>query len=121
MPAPQQADMRISCILYDGDVFQTEADEYVEIANLGSGPQDLAGWKLQDIDDGTPIFLFPSHILVAGGVIRVYTNEIHAEWGGFSFGRGSAAWTNNVSQADTAGLFDESGALVSQMSYPPGC
>ena len=113
--------MQISCILYDGEVFQTEADEYVEIVNLGSGPQELAGWKLEDIDDGTPVFPFPSYILVPAGVIRVYTNEIHSEWGGFSFGRGSAAWTNDISQADKAGLFDQSGALVSQKSYPPGC
>ena len=113
--------MKISCILFDGDVFQTEADEYVEIVNFGSGSQELAGWELTDIADGTPTFPFPSYILDPGGVIRVYTNEIHVESGGFSFGRGSAIWTNDTSEADTAGLFDKSGALVSQKSYPPGC
>ena len=107
--------------MYDGLVPQTEADEYVEIVNLGSGPQDLAGWKLVDIADGSPTFPFPSYILNPGEVVRVYTNEIHEEWGGFSFGRGSAIWTNKTSEADSAGLFDEAEALVSQKSYPPGC
>ena len=107
--------------MYDGLVPQSEADEYVEIVNLGPGPQEMAGWELVDIADSTPTFPFPSYILDPGGVIRVYTNEIHVEWGGFSFGRGSAIWTNDISEADTAGLFDESGALVSQKSYPPGC
>ena len=116
---PPQANVQIRCIFYDGEVYQTESDEYVEIVNLGSGPQDLAGWRLVDIDDGFPSYEFGLYVLESGASIRVYTNETHAEWGGFSFGRGSAAWANGT--PDTAGLYDESGLLVSQMSYPPGC
>ena len=118
-PPPPQANVQIRCIFYDGEVYQTESDEYVEIINLGNGPQDLAGWRVVDIDDGFPSYEFGSYVLESGTSIRVYTNETHPEWGGFSFGRGSATWANGT--PDTAGLFDESGLLVSQMSYPPGC
>ncbi len=120
-PPPLQANVKILCIFYDGVVYRTESDEYVEIVNLGSGPQDLAGWRLVDIDDGSPSYDFGSYVLESGASIRVYTNEIHPQWGGFSFGRGSAAWANDTAQPDTAGLFDEAGLLVSQKSYPPGC
>ena len=72
-----------------------------------------------DISDGRPEFQFPSSILDAGGTVRVYTNEVHPEWGGFSFGRGSAVWSN--SDPDTAGLYNESGDLISSKTYPPGC
>ena len=90
---------------------QSEADEYVQIANLGSAAVDLAGWRLADISDGTPEFTFPSHNLSPGGRVRIYTNEDHSEWGGFSFGRGTAIWSN--SDPDTAGLFNGQGAQVS--------
>ena len=118
-PPPIQANVQILCIFYDGAIFRTEKDEYVEIVNLGDGPQDLAGWRLVDIDDGSPSYDFGSYVLESGASIRVYTDEIHPDWGGFSFGRGGAVWANST--PDTAGLFDESGLLVSQMSYPPGC
>ena len=100
---------------------QTESDEYVEIRNYGYGPVDLLGWRLRDTADGTPEFVFPSYVLEAGQSVRVYTNEVHPESGGFSFGRGSAVWTNSTNDPDRAGLFNPQGALVSEKSYPPGC
>ena len=121
-PAPQP-DVRIVCILFDGEEPRTEADEYVEIANVGNGPQELSGWKLIDVTQGTPQFVFPSYALQPGAVIRVYTNQVNAEWGGFSFGHGAAIW-NNV-YYNTAALYDEAGQFVSSKSYnptqPPGC
>jgi len=107
--------VQISKIFYDGIVPRTESDEYVEITNLGSAPVDLKGWMLKDISDGSPSFTFPSYILQAGKSIRVYTNEIHPEYGGFSFGRGSAIWNN--SSPDTAALFNAQGQEVSRKSY----
>ena len=107
------------CIFFDGEVYRTESDEYVEIANLGDAEQDLAGWTLLDVDDGSPSFLFPAWTLEPGGAIRVYTNEVHPQSGGFSFGRGTSIWNNN--DPDTAALYDQNGDLVSSKSYPPGC
>ena len=106
-------------MFYDGVASAQEPDEYVEIINVGSAAQDLEGFRLVDIADDGPEFLFPTWQLGPDESVRVYTNETHPESGGFSFGRGSAVWNN--SEPDTAGLYDPEGSLVSEMSYPPGC
>jgi len=109
------SNVQITYIFYDGVVYQTESDEYVEITNLGDSSQDLDGWELIDISEGYPSFTFPSYILVPGAKIRVYTNEIHPEWGSFSFGWGKAVWNN--SSPDTAVLNNAQGQEVSRKSY----
>ncbi len=115
-PTPTVAsNVQITRIFYDGLVYRVESDEYVEIKNLGSQSQDLAGWVLKDIDEGYPSFTFPSFILEPGASIRVYTNEIHPEYGGFSFGYGKAIWNNT--NPDTAALYDAQGQEVSRKSY----
>ncbi len=111
--------VRIVCVFFDGEASRAEPDEYVEITNAGRASQALAGWRLLDVADGRPEFVFPARTLDPGETIRVYTNEAHPEWGGFSFGRGSAIWSNSA--PDEAVLYDENGALVSRKSYPPGC
>ena len=119
-PYPTNTGIEIECIFYDGLVPRSEADEYVQIRNGGSGEVELKGWRLEDLGPRGPEFTFEdSYVLAVGDRIRVYTNQVHREWGGFSFGRGSAIWSNDNS--DNAGLFDPSGHLVSQKSYPPGC
>ncbi len=109
----------IECIFYNGLVPRNEADEYVQIANLGGSPADLNGWRVTDLDEGHPSLVFPSYVLGLGGRVRVYTNQIHPEWGGFSFGSGTAVWNNEDS--DKAGLFNPQAIQVSSLSYPPGC
>ena len=114
-PAPSATNVQITRIFYDGLVFRVESDEYVEIKNLGSEPQDLAGWLLKDISEGYPSFTFPHYILAPGAAIRVYTNELHPEWGGFSFGYGKAVWNNK--SPDIAALYNTQGQEVSRKSY----
>ena len=109
------SDIQITHIFYDGLVFRVESDEYVEITNLGDQPQDLAGCVLMDISEGYPSFTFPSYILAPGKSIRVYTNEYHPEWGGFSFEYGRAIWNNN--EPDVAVLYNSQGEEVSRKSY----
>ena len=109
------SNVQITKIFYDGLVYRVESDEYVEITNLGSEPQDLAGWVLKDISEGYPSFTFPHYVLAPGGAIRVYTNEIHPEWGGFSFEYGKAVWNNT--DPDTAALYNVQGQEVSRKSY----
>ena len=87
--------------------------------NRGGVPQNLSGWRLTDIADERPEFVFPAWTLLPGQRVRVYTNEVHDEWGGFSFDHGRAIWSNG--EPDEAGLFDAAGELVSTKSYPPGC
>ena len=72
-----------------------------------------------DVDDGRPRFVFPSWVMAPGSVVRVYTNQVHRQYGGFSFGSGTAIWNN--AEPDEAALYDRSGTLVSRKSYPPGC
>jgi len=117
-PPPSQTgtgDVQIVSIFYDGLVPRVESDEYVEIANLGGEPVEITGWVLKDIADGSPSFTFPSFILQPGTRIRVYTNEIHPEHGGFSFSYGKAIWNN--SEPDIAALLDANGREVSRKSY----
>ena len=118
-PSKTGPDVTIRCIFFDGIVSRFEPDEYVEITNLGDTAQQLSGWRLLDVADGRPEFTFSSRTLGPGETVRVYTNEVHEESGGFSFGRGSAIWSNSA--PDEAALYDETGALVSRKSYPPGC
>ena len=121
-PVPLAAGMVIECIFFDGVVPRNESDEYVQLLNNGASPVDINGWTLRDMDlnEKDQTFTFGgSHILPSGDRIRVYTNEYHPEWGGFSFGRGTSIWNN--SNSDTAGLFNPAGALVSTRTYPPGC
>ena len=107
--------VQITYIFYDGLVFRVESDEYVEITNLGDQPQNLAGWKLKDRSEGYPSFTFSSYILAPGKSIRVYTNEYHPEWGGFSFEYDWAIWNN--SEPDVAVLYDKQAKEVSRKSY----
>ena len=115
-PEPERTtSVQITHIFFDGQVYRTESDEYVEIRNLGNESVDLAGWKLVDVDEGYPSFTFPIYTLQPGESTRVYTNEIHSEYGGFSFGSGKAVWNN--SSPDTAVLYDAQGQEVSRKSY----
>ena len=114
-PTIEVPNIQITSIFYDGQVPRVESDEYVEITNLGDQPQDLAGWVLNDISEGYPSFTFPSYILAPGKSIRVYTNEYHPEWGGFSFEYSQAIWNN--SKPDIAVLYDSQGREVSRKSY----
>ncbi len=107
--------VQITYIFYDGSVPRAESDEYVEITNLGDQAQNLAGWRLEDISEGHPSFTFPSYILAPGKSIRVYTNEHHPEWGGFSFEYSRAIWNN--SEPDVAALYNNQGEEVSRKSY----
>ena len=119
-PIPEETpsevgNVEITRIFYDGLVYRVESDEYVEITNQGSEAVNLAGWVLRDISEGYPEFIFPSFILQPGGSIRVYTDEIHLEYGGFSFGYGKAVWNN--AEPDTAALYNAQGQEVSRRSY----
>ena len=111
--------LSIECIFFDGVVSRTESDEYVQIVNAGETSVDLSDWSLKDVADGSPTFTFPGYPIAPNETIRVYTNEVHSESGGFSFGRGSSIWAN--SSPDTAALFNAQGQEISQKTYPPSC
>ncbi|MBW4624091.1 MAG: lamin tail domain-containing protein [Brasilonema octagenarum HA4186-MV1] len=104
----------IKDIFYKGVVKQTESDEYVEITNQGLAKVDLSAWRLNS-DDGRQNFYFPKEtLLTPGKSLRVYTNEIHPQTGGFSFGIKRAVWNNKGS---VGLLYDAQGNLVDSFSY----
>ena len=110
----------IECISFIG-VRVDEPDEYVQIRNHGGKSINLEGWKLQDIDDGSPTFEFPAQAIQPGKAIRVYTNQVHEKWGGFSFKENRSIWRNSTTSPDKAGLFSPAGRMVSERSYPRSC
>lgn len=105
--------IEIMDIHYDGLISKTEADEFVEIANTSKHWVDIANWHLSSNKNQT--FTFPNKAHIPPyGTIRVYTNQVHPEFGGYSFGHGSAIWNN---KGDKAELSDQTGFLVSQYAY----
>jgi hypothetical protein len=72
---------------------------------------DIRGRCVRDWEQG---LYFPTYTMAAGQECRVYTNEVHSEWCGFSFGSPSALWSNS---GDCGYLYDD-GSLVSTRCYP---
>jgi hypothetical protein len=104
--------VQITNIFYDG-AKRNEPDEYVEITNTGTEPVDITDWELQDVTGGVE-FKWESYVMQPGQVIRVYTNEVHPESGGFSFGSGQPIWNN---AGDIAELYDADKQLISRYTY----
>jgi competence protein ComEC len=102
----------ITDLFYDGVKGRQEPDEYVEIRNDDDRAIQLSGWTLRDSQDH--VFTFPDHVMEPDQVCRVYTNEVHPEWCGFSYGSGSAIWNNS---GDCAELRDGYGDTVDSYCY----
>ena len=143
-PGPNPSPIKITYIHYKGTVYpptretgcyeRVEPDEYVVIKNLSECYVDITGWELKNISDPTvPAFTFPSCMLLPGGIIRVYTDELHIETSGYRFhdyleytlieptgglcfcyGPGDI-WSNDKS--DIAVLYDAEGNEISRKSY----
>ncbi len=104
----------ISHVQNKGAVKRTQSDEYVEITNRGSWPADISGWRL-DADDAGQSFAFPGGtVLEPAQSVRVYTNEVHPESGGLTYGIGRAIWND---AGDVARLLDPTGTVMSQLGY----
>jgi hypothetical protein len=104
--------VQITHIEFDGST-RNEPDEYVEITNNGNEPVDITDWELQDTS-GSREYKWEQHTLQPGASIRVYTNEVHSDTGGFSFGSGQPLWRNG---GDVAELYDADRQLVSRYAY----
>lgn len=109
--------INIADIHYDGIVPKTEADEYVVISNSARDPVDVSGYYIYVASTGTqgPTFYFPKGSVIKGGAsVRIYTNEIHKETGGYSYGYGKALWSNN---GGLAVLKDNNGKKLGEYKY----
>lgn len=114
-PPSNTGSVRITYIFYDGYELRSEGDEYVQIENRDQRPIQLAHWTLRD--EANKVFDFPVFVMAPGQICRIYTDEVHPAWCGFSFGNGSAIWNNS---GDTATLRDSSGTEIDACSYPGG-
>lgn len=112
---PDTAGVVITEVAYKGKVKRAQSDEYIEIANQGVSAVDISGWKVTSAASDRQVFVFPDGTqLAAGQTIRVYTDQVHPETGGFSFGSGTAIWND---KGDRGTLFDAEGREVSTWSY----
>jgi hypothetical protein len=138
-PSTSISPVQIIYIKYHGKVYppdpenglcytRIEPDEYIEIKNTSNEPQDIRGWVLTNITKGYIKFTFPAFfprtegeymeptILKPYETVRVYTDEINNESGGFSFNFGTGNYWNNEIP-DTAVLFNTEGKEMSRKSY----
>ena len=109
---PPPTSVVIGAIFYDGVLGSSEADEYVEIINLGAAAQ-LQGWTLSD--NQGHLYTFPAFEIQTQQACRVYTNENHPEACGFNYGSASAIWNNT---GDCAILKNALGQEVNKKCYP---
>lgn len=108
-------EVTISQLVSKGKVKRSQADEYIEISNLGNNPVNLSGWQITSAGGLDQVFTFPEGtILAAGNSFRVYTNQVHPETGGFSFESKRAIWND---AGDEAQLLDATGNNVSTLAY----
>ena len=118
-PLASSATAAITGLNYDGRVPTTEADEYVVISNNSKAPVDVSGYYVYVATTGVqgPTFTFPKDsVIKPGGSVRIYTNEIHKETGGYSYGSGKAIWNN---RGGLAVLKDSDGKKLGEYKYTP--
>ena len=106
--------VRINRIFSDGSVKSTSADEYIAIVNESLVDIDISGWKIQSINRNQEFYFPTGTVLKKGAECRVYTNEVHPESGGFSFGSKRSVWNNS---SDEGRLYDAQGNLMSSYAY----
>jgi subtilisin family serine protease len=112
-PIVASANVVLTDIVFDGRVPVTEADEYVEFQNQGALAQNMSGWRISSLRGGQT-YAFGTLTMQPGQICRLYTNEVHVEWCGLSWGRATPLWNNT---GDRANLFDAAGKVVSSMGY----
>jgi len=88
------------------------ADQWVEIANEGTGSIDLTGWTLMNMENQT--YSFPAnYTLKASSTFRVHT--------GYGDNTSSDLWSSTLlwrEMGDTATLKDAAGKIISEYEYP---
>ncbi|MBI2760759.1 MAG: lamin tail domain-containing protein [Chloroflexi bacterium] len=95
----------ITAIRYRGTA-GGEADEYVEISNVGGIEQDMTGWRLHAVESNTDFFFSEGSVLGAGAVCRFYTGQVRDD---------SCPGTVNVA---TSGVWDDN-AGSAELWYDP--
>ncbi|VEU34810.1 unnamed protein product [Pseudo-nitzschia multistriata] len=116
-PAKAAAPISIVDISYNGNVPRTEADEFVVVKNNSKDTIDVSGYFIYPATSGTQgsTFYFPKGSAIKPNAsVRIYTNEIHKETGGYSWSSGKALWNNN---GGLAVLKDSNGKKLGEYKY----
>lgn len=90
--------------------FVNKSAEYVDLENIGSQPQDLAGWRIVSEKGNQVCWL--AGVIQPNETLRVWTNNPNGE--GYNCGMGSNIWNDN--ESDPAALYNVQGVVVSR--YP---
>ncbi|GAB2828029.1 choice-of-anchor K domain-containing protein [Streptomyces daliensis] len=108
-------DVAIRTVRFKGEVAGSQADEYIEIVNRSAIMAPADGWVVNAGDFGQE-FTFPSGTgaLLPGVPLRIYTNEVHPEWGGHSFASKSAIWND---KGDTAEIRNTKNTVIARYAY----
>jgi len=102
---------RVNAAKIIGVSYQGE-DQWVEIANEGTGSMDLTGWVLINAKD--QMYSFPaSFTLKAGSLVRVHSGK--GSNTAFDLFNSSLVWNE---KGDTATLKDAAGTVASEYNYP---
>ena len=108
---------------------KSESDEYVKITNISKSPVDISGYSVEDVNSNYAEqlsnggkgakFTFPSDapVLEAGKSVKIYSNEVHNDCGGYSFGCEKGIWYNMNGKAE---LKDAQGKKIGELSYDEG-
>jgi hypothetical protein len=112
IPVRETGNVEIIEVFFDGSGSQ-EPDEYVAILNVDNFSIQLQGWTLRD--NAALVYTFPSFEIHPFQACRVYTNEDHPGWCGFSYDSATPIWNDN---GDTATLRDGNGTLIDRYTYP---
>ena len=83
--------------------------EMVTVANTGTTPVDLTGWRLHD-QGGVHVFTFPAFTLPGLSWVRIHTGAGTNSATDLFWGPGSDVWNND---GEIATLYDASGVQVS--------
>jgi len=110
--------INIAEIFFDGKVPKTESDEYVIIQNSSSKDTiNVSGYSVYPATSGNQgsTFVFPKGSTIKpNSSVRIYTNEIHKETGGYSWGSGRALWSN---KGGLGVLKDNNGKKLGEYKY----
>jgi hypothetical protein len=108
-----EPDVIISDLRYLG-IGPGQPDEYVEIFNQGGAPQDLTGWVVESKPTGRDFPFPPGTVIQPGQRYRIYTNESHPQFGGFTFGSSQQVWRD---EGGIARLVAADGHVPDQYPY----
>ncbi len=121
------SDIQITEILYDPLFNSDLTHEYIEIFNGGSDPVDLAGWGTGEAGNGINTFATAGAVILGAGAYAILVPAgttqamFEAAYGPLPAGATLievANWNPLGNSGETVVLYDSTGSIVDQVTYP---